>query len=50
MRGVQFVVDEHGTETAVVINLKHHSELWEDFYARSPLPKVRGKSHGNRSN
>ncbi|MGA2799639.1 MAG: hypothetical protein ABSE63_18810 [Thermoguttaceae bacterium] len=32
MKGVQFVVDEHGTKTAVVINLKHYSELWEDFY------------------
>jgi hypothetical protein len=32
MKGVQFVVDEHGVRTAVVINLKHHSELWEDFY------------------
>ena len=32
MKGVQFVVDERGTKTAVVINLKHYSELWEDFY------------------
>jgi hypothetical protein len=32
MKGVQFVVDEHGTKTAVVINLKQYSELWEDFY------------------
>ena len=32
MTGVQFVVDEHGTKTAAVINLKHYSELWEDFY------------------
>jgi hypothetical protein len=31
-KGVQFVVDEHGNKTAVVINLKHYSELWEDFY------------------
>jgi hypothetical protein len=35
MKGVQFVVDEHGNKTAVVINLKHYSELWEDFYDRS---------------
>ena len=32
MKGVQFVVDEHGAKTAVVINLKEYSELWEDFY------------------
>ncbi len=32
MKGVQFVVDEQGNKTAVVINLKQCSELWEDFY------------------
>jgi hypothetical protein len=32
MKGVQFVIDESGEKTAVVINLKQHSELWEDFY------------------
>ena len=32
MKGVQFVVDENGAKTAVVINLKQYSELWEDFY------------------
>ncbi|MEI6084419.1 MAG: hypothetical protein WCS70_08975 [Verrucomicrobiota bacterium] len=32
MSGVQFMVDEKGTKTAVVIDLKKHSELWEDFY------------------
>ena len=32
MKGVQFVVDDKGDTTAVVINLKQHSELWEDFY------------------
>jgi len=32
MKGIQFVVDEHGTKTAVVINLKQYSDLWEDFY------------------
>ena len=32
MKGVQFVVDEQGNKTAVVINLKQYSELWEDFY------------------
>jgi hypothetical protein len=32
MKGIQFLVDEHGDKTAVVINLKRHSELWEDLY------------------
>jgi hypothetical protein len=32
MKGVQFLVNEHGEKTAVVIDLKDHSELWEDFY------------------
>ena len=32
MKGVQFVVNERGKKTAVVIDLKRHSELWENFY------------------
>ena len=32
MKGVQFLVDENGQRTAVVIDLKKHSEVWEDFY------------------
>ncbi len=32
MKGVQFLVDECGTKAAAVIDLKHYSELWEDFY------------------
>lgn len=32
MKGVQFVVNERGKKTAVVIDLKTHSKLWEDFY------------------
>jgi hypothetical protein len=32
MKGVQFVVDDSGEKTAVLIDLKQHSELWEDFY------------------
>jgi len=45
MKGVQFVIDESGEKTAVVINLKQHSELWEDIYdstvaeARSKEPR-----------
>jgi len=32
MKGVQFLVDEKGNKTAVLIDLKRNSELWEDFY------------------
>ena len=32
VKGVQFVVNERGEKTAVVIDLKRHSEVWEDFY------------------
>jgi hypothetical protein len=32
MKGVQFVVDEEGNKKAVLIDLKVHGQLWEDFY------------------
>ncbi len=32
MKGIQFLVDEKGNKTAVVIDLHKHAELWEDFY------------------
>lgn len=32
MKGVQFLVNDRGEKTAAVIDLKRHSELWEDFY------------------
>lgn len=32
MKGIQFVVDEHGEKVAVVIDLRKHGCLWEDFY------------------
>ena len=32
VKGVQFVIDEQGEKTAVVIDLKKHARLWEDFY------------------
>ena len=34
MPGIQFVVDESGRKTAVVIDLKRHSRVWQDFYDR----------------
>ena len=35
MKGVQFLTDEEGKRTAVLIDLKKHAELWEDFYERA---------------
>ena len=32
MKGVQFLVDEHGRKTAVLIDLKKNAKAWEDFY------------------
>ena len=32
MNGVEFVVDEDGKKKAVLIDLRKHGEIWEDFY------------------
>ena len=32
VKGIQFVVDGQGEKTAVLIDLKKHKEVWEDFY------------------
>ena len=32
MRGVQYLVDDDGERTAVLIDLKKNAQLWEDFY------------------
>jgi len=32
MKGVQFLVDDEGNKTAVLIDLKKHARLWEDFH------------------
>ena len=32
MKGIKFVMDEEGKKTAVLIDLKKHGEMWEDFY------------------
>lgn len=32
MSGIQFLVDETGHKTAVVIDLKRNKAVWEDFY------------------
>jgi hypothetical protein len=32
LKGVEFVVDDQGEKKAVLIDLKRHGRLWEDFY------------------
>ncbi|MBI5473609.1 MAG: hypothetical protein HY961_14815 [Ignavibacteriae bacterium] len=32
MKGIHFVVDEDGRRNSVVIDLRKHADLWEDFY------------------
>lgn len=32
MEGIQFVMNDKGEKIAVLIDLKKHGELWEDFY------------------
>ena len=32
MDGVNFLVDESGNKTAVLIDLRIHGSLWEDFH------------------
>ena len=32
MTGIQFVTDDKGRKTAVLIDLKKHGQMWEDFY------------------
>jgi len=32
MSGIQFVIDDKGAKSAVIIDLKKYADLWEDFY------------------
>ena len=34
MSGIQFVVNDQGEKTAVVIDIRKHAKVWEDFYDR----------------
>ena len=43
MKGIQFLVDEHGEKTAVLIDLTKNRSLWEDFYDRSVVEQRRGE-------
>jgi hypothetical protein len=59
MKGVSFVVDENEVKKAVLIDLKRHRALWEDFYdtllakerqnePRETLEEVRKRVLGTR--
>lgn len=32
MKGIDFLTNKQGQKTAVLIDLKRHGRLWEDFY------------------
>jgi hypothetical protein len=32
MNGIQYVTDDKGKKTAVLIDLKKHGAIWEDFW------------------
>jgi len=32
MSGIQFVIDDKGAKSAVIIDLNKYGDLWEDFY------------------
>lgn len=44
MEGIQFVIDDTGEKTAVIIDLKKHGKLWQDLYnsliARRKAPET----------
>jgi hypothetical protein len=41
--GVRFLVDEAGEKTAVMIDLRTNSELWENFYDSVLAEQRRGQ-------
>ena len=60
MKGIQFVVDDHGEKKAVLIDLQKNKELWEDIYdslvaaqrahePRETLEDVKNKLRGNKN-
>ena len=34
MKGVNFLVDDAGNKTAVILDLRRHRRVWEDIYDR----------------
>ena len=41
MKGVQFIIDEHGNPTSVILNLAIWSEIWEDIYDIKAIEAVK---------
>lgn len=42
MEGIQYVTNDKGKRVAVLIDLRKHGELWEDFYD-SVTARIRAK-------
>jgi len=40
MKGIEYIIDETGEKTAVVINMKQWGQLWEQFYQEVVLTKT----------
>ena len=43
MKGIQFLVDEHGDKKSVLIDLELWGELWEDIYDNIVAHSVLGE-------
>lgn len=43
MKGVKYLVDSKGEPQAVVIDLKKHGRLWEDFYDHMIVQSRKGQ-------
>jgi hypothetical protein len=43
MKAVQFLVDDEGQGTAVLIDLKKNPELWDDFYDLAVARRRKGE-------
>ena len=41
MKGVQFLTDEHGNPTSVILDLAIWSEIWEDIYDIKAIEAVK---------
>jgi len=44
IRGIQYLVDDLGEKTSVVIDLKRHGRLWEDLYDRMLAEARKGEA------
>ena len=41
MKGVQFIIDDHGNPTSVILDLSIWSEIWEDIYVLKTTEVIR---------